>query len=110
MLRGTSRGRKRASGTLFAAFKASSDFTGIKSEKTKRDYLCYLRQGDLIRLTWLQYNGSELRLTQRKAGKRVVIPAAASRLPPVSLAVKAFAEGVAVDQSRARRAERSAMR
>jgi integrase len=32
------------------------------------------RQGDLIRLTWTQYNGSHLRLRQSKGGKPVVIP------------------------------------
>jgi integrase len=33
------------------------------------------RQGDLIRLTWLQYDGSKIRLRQRKGlKKRVVIP------------------------------------
>jgi hypothetical protein len=31
------------------------------------------RQGDLIRLTWAQYDGSKLRLAQRKGRKRVVI-------------------------------------
>ena len=38
--------RKPPSGTLFsliAAFKASSEFTGIRSEKTKKDYRRYLK-------------------------------------------------------------------
>jgi hypothetical protein len=38
--------RKPAAGTLFsliAAFKTSSEFTGIRSEKTKRDYRRYLK-------------------------------------------------------------------
>jgi integrase len=35
------------------------------------------RQGDLIRLTWAQYDGSKLRLSQRKGRKRVVIPVGA---------------------------------
>jgi integrase len=32
------------------------------------------RQGDLIRATWPQYDGSHIRLRQSKGGKRVVIP------------------------------------
>ena len=32
------------------------------------------RQGDLIRLTWMQYDGSKIRLKQGKGKKRVVIP------------------------------------
>jgi integrase len=32
------------------------------------------RQGDLIRATWSQYNGSHIRLRQSKGGKRVTIP------------------------------------
>jgi len=32
------------------------------------------RQGDLLRLTWAAYDGSHLRLKQRKTGARVVIP------------------------------------
>jgi hypothetical protein len=38
--------RKPAAGTLFsliAAFKTSSEFTGIRSEKTKKDYRRYLK-------------------------------------------------------------------
>lgn len=32
------------------------------------------RQGDLLRLTWSAYDGSHIRLKQRKTGARVVIP------------------------------------
>jgi len=32
------------------------------------------RQGDLLRLTWNAYDGSHIRLKQRKTGRRVVIP------------------------------------
>jgi integrase len=32
------------------------------------------RQGDLIQLTWLQYDGSHIRLKQNKTGARVAIP------------------------------------
>jgi integrase len=32
------------------------------------------RQGDLIRLTWMQYDGSKIRVKQGKGKKRVVIP------------------------------------
>jgi integrase len=35
------------------------------------------RQGDLIRLTWVQYDGNKLRLTQRKRRKCVLIPVGA---------------------------------
>ncbi|GBQ24329.1 integrase [Acetobacter estunensis NRIC 0472] len=35
------------------------------------------RQGDLLRLTWAQYDGRYIRLTQQKTGARVVIPATA---------------------------------
>jgi integrase len=35
------------------------------------------RQGDLIRLTWIQYDGSKIRLKQSKGKKRVVIPVGA---------------------------------
>ncbi len=35
------------------------------------------RQGDLLRLPWSAYDGSRLRLRQRKTGARVVIPAGA---------------------------------
>jgi integrase len=35
------------------------------------------RQGDLLRLTWFNYDGTHLRLRQQKTGKRVVIPAGA---------------------------------
>lgn len=35
------------------------------------------RQGDLLRLTWAAYDGSKIRLRQRKTGARVVIPVAA---------------------------------
>lgn len=32
------------------------------------------RQGDLLRLTWMQYDGEEIRLQQSKTGARVVVP------------------------------------
>src|SRR5262249_32871162 len=35
------------------------------------------RQGDLIRLTWMQYDGSKIRVKQGKGKKRVVIPVGA---------------------------------
>lgn len=35
------------------------------------------RQGDLLRLTWSAYDGSHIRLKQRKTGARVVIPVGA---------------------------------
>lgn len=35
------------------------------------------RQGDLLRLTWTAYDGTKIRLRQRKTGARVVIPVAA---------------------------------
>jgi integrase len=34
------------------------------------------REGDLLRLPWSSYNGSELRIQQRKTGVRVVVPVA----------------------------------
>lgn len=34
------------------------------------------RQGDLLALTWAQYDGTHIRLTQQKTGKRVIIPVA----------------------------------
>lgn len=34
------------------------------------------RQGDLLALTWGQYDGSHIRLSQLKTGKRVIIPVA----------------------------------
>jgi len=39
------------------------------------------RQGDLIRLTWMQYDGSKIRLKQGKGKKRVVIPGGAPLKP-----------------------------
>lgn len=36
------------------------------------------RQGDLIRLTWLQYDGSHIRLKQNKTGARVAVPVGAA--------------------------------
>ncbi len=35
------------------------------------------RQGDLLRLTWTAYDGTHIRLTQRKTGARVVVPVGA---------------------------------
>jgi integrase len=35
------------------------------------------RQGDLVRLTWMQYDGTKIRLRQGKRKKRVVIPVGA---------------------------------
>ncbi len=35
------------------------------------------RQGDLLRLTWSAYDGTHIRLKQRKTGARVIIPAGA---------------------------------
>ncbi|MER8900076.1 tyrosine-type recombinase/integrase [Mesorhizobium sp. M0676] len=35
------------------------------------------RQGDLLRLTWQQYDGKVIRLQQSKTGTRVVIPVGA---------------------------------
>lgn len=35
------------------------------------------RQGDLLRLTWNSYDGSHIRLKQRKTGRRMVLPVAA---------------------------------
>lgn len=32
------------------------------------------RQGDLLALTWANFDGTHIRLTQRKTGKRVIIP------------------------------------
>jgi len=35
------------------------------------------RQGDLLRLTWTQYDGATIRLTQSKTGQRIAIPVGA---------------------------------
>jgi hypothetical protein len=48
--------RKPAAGTLFsliAAFKTSSEFTGIRSEKTKKDYRRYLKMNIPLIIKWL---------------------------------------------------------
>jgi integrase len=36
------------------------------------------RQGDLLALTWAQYDGTHIRLSQLKTGKRVIIPVASA--------------------------------
>lgn len=43
------------------------------------------RQGDLLRLTWTAYDGTHIRLKQRKTGARVVIPVGA----PLKIALDA---------------------
>lgn len=43
------------------------------------------RQGDLLRLPWSAYDGKQIKLTQSKTGRRVVIPAGA----PLKAALKA---------------------
>jgi integrase len=43
------------------------------------------RQGDLVRLTWMQYDGSKIRLRQGKSKRRVVVPVG----PPLKTALDA---------------------
>jgi integrase len=56
-------------------------FCAVASDELQFSLLLALwtgqRQGDLIRLTWMQYDGSKIRLKQGKGKKRVVIPVGA---------------------------------
>lgn len=53
-------------------------FNAVASEPLRFALLLALwtaqRQGDLIQMTWLQYDGSHIRLKQNKTGARVAIP------------------------------------
>jgi integrase len=56
-------------------------FNAVASEPLRFALLLALwtaqRQGDLIQLTWLQYDGSHIRLKQNKTGARVAVPVGA---------------------------------
>jgi integrase len=56
-------------------------FCAVASDELQFSLLLALwtgqRQGDVIRLTWMQYDGSNIRLKQGKGKKRVVIPVGA---------------------------------
>lgn len=69
--------RSKRSDTIWT----QADETALFKIAPQRIRLAYLlavwtgqRQGDLLRLTWKAYDGSHIRLTQRKTGRRVVIP------------------------------------
>lgn len=57
-------------------------FNAVASEPLRFALLLALwtaqRQGDLIQLTWLQYDGSHIRLKQNKTGARVAVPVGAA--------------------------------
>lgn len=50
------------------------------------------RQGDLLRLTWTAYDGTHIRLRQRKTGSRVVIPVGAPLKAALDAAKRKLAE------------------
>lgn len=56
-------------------------FNAVASEPLRFALLLALwtaqRQGDLIKLTWLQYDGSHIRIKQNKTGARVAVPVGA---------------------------------
>lgn len=56
-------------------------FNAVASEPLRFALLLALwtaqRQGDLIKLTWLQYDGTHIRLKQNKTGARVAVPVGA---------------------------------
>ena len=56
-------------------------FNAVASEPLRFALLLALwtaqRQGDLIQMTWLQYDGSHIRLKQNKTGARVAVPVGA---------------------------------
>ncbi|MEM1131136.1 MAG: site-specific integrase [Pseudomonadota bacterium] len=73
-------------GKLYRASRSDTiwtdaDETALLAIAPPRIRLAYLlavwtgqRQGDLLRLTWTAYDGTHIRLTQRKTGRRVVLP------------------------------------
>lgn len=73
-------------GKLYRATRSDTiwteaDETALFEVAPHRIKLAYLlavwtgqRQGDLLRLTWNAYDGSHIRLKQRKTGRRVVLP------------------------------------
>lgn len=69
--------RSKRSDTIWT----EADETALFKIAPARIRLAYLlavwtgqRQGDLLRLTWKAYDGTRIRLTQRKTGRRVLIP------------------------------------
>lgn len=53
------------------------------------------RKGDLLALTWANYDGKHIRLTQRKTGKRVIVPVGT----PLRLALEAHREQLGMPAS-----------
>lgn len=51
------------------------------------------RQGDLLRLTWTAYDGTHIRLRQRKTGARVIIPVGAPLKAALDAAKSKLADG-----------------
>lgn len=58
------------------------------------------RQGDLIQLTWLQYDGTHIRLKQNKTGARVIVPVGAELKAALDARKPEKAEGPILRNSR----------